>query len=354
MTPYFETSKGKLFHGDCLEVDLINEKAALICIDPPYNIGKDSWDKIADYDAWMGEVFKLCERSLADNGSFYWFHNKMPVIARLMERLRLDTEFVFKQLITWNKYFKEASNVGFCKQRLSNDQNRNFYGGFTEYCLFYTFQDETGLSKIMDSCVDPIREYLRREVLRVKGRIVFKEINQVLGTADNGGGVASAYLSDKKEVPAMITEEHYLKLKKWLNNENGDYLRKEYEDLRKEYEDLRQEYESLRYTFNNQPVTGDFRFHLQDWNNSVWNYSAAPQIGHLTPKPIRLISNILKHSSNPGDLVVDFFGGSGTTGEACETLNRRWILCEMEEKYCEIAAKRIEAAASQKSFEDYL
>jgi site-specific DNA-methyltransferase (adenine-specific) len=336
MKAYYSTDLGSLYLGDFLEIaPRLTEQAALICIDPPYNIGKDTWDKIPDYQAWMGKVFLECQRLLADNGSFYWFHNKMPVIARLMTWIEENTDFIFKQFIIWNKRYTRSKNKGFFDGYVKEDQLRN-YQKIAEYCLFYTFQDETGLSKIMGDCVYPIREYLRSEILRAKGKIVFKEINQVLGTADNGGGVASACLSENKTVPAVITKEHYLKLREWLN---GDYLRKEYEDLRKEYEDLRKEYEDLRYTFNNQKT-----------DHSVWEFEISSKIGHLTPKPVPLIENILKHSSNPGDLCVDFFGGSGTLGVACENLGRRWIMCEKSEKYAEIAAKRIEETANQMKF----
>lgn len=75
---------------------------------------------------------------------------------------------------------------------------------------------------------------------------------------------------------------------------------------------------------------------------------------HPTQKPLGLIEILLSRYSEENDLILDPFGGSGTTGVACENLKRRWIICEKEEEYCEIAAKRIEAAASQLSFEDYL
>ena len=49
----------------------------------------------------------------------------------------------------------------------------------------------------------------------------------------------------------------------------------------------------------------------------------------------------------PGGITMDPFLGSGTTAIACERLNRRWIGIEIEEKYCEISAKRIEKERSQ-------
>ena len=61
---------------------------------------------------------------------------------------------------------------------------------------------------------------------------------------------------------------------------------------------------------------------------------------HPTQKPIQIIKKLLKLHSK--ECVLDPFLGSGTTAVACECLNRRWIGIEIEEKYCEIAAKRIE------------
>jgi hypothetical protein len=76
---------------------------------------------------------------------------------------------------------------------------------------------------------------------------------------------------------------------------------------------------------------------------------------HSTVKPIKLmeyLGNLLKTPT--GGTFIDPFGGSGTTALAWHSIGCSWILCEKEEQYCKIAAKRIEAAASQKSFEDYL
>jgi len=67
---------------------------------------------------------------------------------------------------------------------------------------------------------------------------------------------------------------------------------------------------------------------------------------HPSQKPIMLFRQLL--DENKGDVVLDPFLGSGTTAVACERLNRRWIGIEIEEKYCEIAAKRIEAEYKQR------
>src|SRR2546426_818931 len=64
---------------------------------------------------------------------------------------------------------------------------------------------------------------------------------------------------------------------------------------------------------------------------------------HPTQKPVALLERILLASSNPGDLVLDPFLGSGTTLLAARRLDRKAIGIEIEEKYLEIAVKRIES-----------
>ena len=62
---------------------------------------------------------------------------------------------------------------------------------------------------------------------------------------------------------------------------------------------------------------------------------------HPTGKPLNLIRRLLQVGSDNGSLILDPFAGSGTTGRAAKDLGRKAILIEIEEKYCEIAAKRM-------------
>lgn len=63
---------------------------------------------------------------------------------------------------------------------------------------------------------------------------------------------------------------------------------------------------------------------------------------HPTIKPLNIITNLIENSSKEGDLILDPFMGSGTTGEACRNLNRDFIGIEIEPKYFDIARKRLE------------
>lgn len=62
---------------------------------------------------------------------------------------------------------------------------------------------------------------------------------------------------------------------------------------------------------------------------------------HPTQKPIALMEYFIKTYTNENDIVLDFCAGSGTTGVACMNLNRRCVLIEKEEKYCEIIKERL-------------
>ena len=64
-------------------------------------------------------------------------------------------------------------------------------------------------------------------------------------------------------------------------------------------------------------------------------------IKHPTVKPTELINKYIKIGSKENDLILDPFLGSGTTAVAAESLNRRWIGIEREQKYCDIAIERL-------------
>jgi site-specific DNA-methyltransferase (adenine-specific) len=64
--------------------------------------------------------------------------------------------------------------------------------------------------------------------------------------------------------------------------------------------------------------------------------------GHPTIKPLGLIEKLVRNSSKVGDVILDPFMGSGTTGVACKALGRDFIGIELDDEYFNIAKKRIE------------
>lgn len=97
--------------------------------------------------------------------------------------------------------------------------------------------------------------------------------------------------------------------------------------------------EKFRYTF-----PSNF------WDDvTVPYWSMSENTPHPTQKPEKLLAKIILASSRPGDLVFDPFGGSGSTAVTAKKLGRRYLTIEKDEKYCAMAAYRLEKADSDKS-----
>ena len=69
-------------------------------------------------------------------------------------------------------------------------------------------------------------------------------------------------------------------------------------------------------------------------SSAVWRESIESKVKHHpTPKPIKLLSRIIKASTNPGDIVLDPCMGSGTTAVACKVTRRQFIGCELDTEF---------------------
>ena len=81
---------------------------------------------------------------------------------------------------------------------------------------------------------------------------------------------------------------------------------------------------------------------INDWWSDIspMNTQDKTNTGYNTQKPKALIERIVKASSNEGDLVADFYGGSFSTAEVCKDLNRNFIGCDISEKGVNIGLKR--------------
>jgi site-specific DNA-methyltransferase (adenine-specific) len=94
---------------------------------------------------------------------------------------------------------------------------------------------------------------------------------------------------------------------------------------------------------------GKHKFYADRKQTSVWEYERKSVVGHTTPKPIDLVANALKNSSKKDEKVLDLFGGSGSTLIACEQLNRKCFMMELDEHYCDVIITRWENLTGQKA-----
>lgn len=315
----------KIYNDDCLNKlkDIEDKSIDLVLIDPPYNIGKDKWDKwktVNAYVEFMGKVFKECERVLKDNGSFYFFHNDFMQIVELQNYINKNTNFIFKSLLTINK-----NDNNYIKDLYGSLNHFRNYLNINEYCLYYTFQDKTGLSKVMLDVNNfkSLRDYFK--YIQSETGLNKKQIINIIGQrADH----CFRHSSSQWDLP---TEETYNELIKVFNIDKYEGF-KTYEELRQEYEELRQEYEKERFTFNGGAGIE---------NCLTYSFRTDKKYKHPTQKPLLLMEDLIKTSSNEGDTVLDCFMGSGSTGVACLNTNRRFIGIEKEEKYFEISKDRL-------------
>ena len=299
----------KVHHLNFLENYLPDKCANLIIADPPYYkvkgdfdfIWKTFEDYLLDVEKWAIE----CKRLLADNGTLLWYG---------------DSKNIAYSQVIFDKYFNLLSNITchiFDRQtnKIPAADARSFIST-TERILMYS-------NEVKGGALLEVRDYIREEIIKAKGRIVLKEVNEILGAATNGGGVASAFLSLDKEEPTMLTKEMYQKLQKWCI----PFLNKEYEDLRRPFNAIEQYKMDVLRVSQEGHITGKYQ--------------------HDTVKPEKLTRILIKTCSRENDLVIVPFAGSGTECAMSVKENRNFIGFEIEEKYVNIANKRIQNHVSQ-------
>lgn len=76
------------------------------------------------------------------------------------------------------------------------------------------------------------------------------------------------------------------------------------------------------------------------WWHTIVATNGKEKTGYPTQKPLGILNRIIQASSNPGDLVVDFFAGSGTLGESCLHFGRRFILIDNNPQAMEVMSQR--------------
>lgn len=84
---------------------------------------------------------------------------------------------------------------------------------------------------------------------------------------------------------------------------------------------------------------------------SVWNITKdnANDYVHATQKPVKLAATAIEATTKEGNVVLDVFGGSGSTLIACEQLNRKCRMMELDPKYCDVIIKRWETLTGEKA-----
>lgn len=321
-----ETIK-RLYHADNIDVlnHLIKDEAVcgkvnLIYIDPPYNTGGafETRDFVHAYNDnyttegyvnFMKARLLLMHTLLAPSGSIY---------------VHLDSNMVFHIKILMDSIFGGKNFRGMITRKKCKSKNftRTTYGNISDYILFYTKTDspiwnrpyeEWGDEKILKE-YPFIEEGTGRRHKRVPCHAPGTR-NGVTGGPWRGimppEGKHWQYTPDKLDEMDLRGEIYW--------SANGNPRRKVYLDQSKGV-----------------PVQ-DIWLDFLDVNNQNTRLT-----GYPTEKNIDMLKRIIETSSNPGDLVLDCFAGSGTTLVAAEELGRQWIGADIGDESIRIIQDRFQ------------
>jgi adenine-specific DNA-methyltransferase len=331
MRPHTQTKNVKLFCADALDVlrSLEANSVDLIATDPPYFKVKDEdwdhqWSTATDFLAWLDDVLTECKRVLKPSGSIYLFCSS---------RLAADTEILMR------KHFRVLNQITWAKPngpwlRQNKAQLRCFFPA-TERILFAEpYQNDHGqaCASLKVSTFSPLIDYFRqaKESLGVTAA----EIN-----AETGTKMCAHWFSPSQwQLPSP---EYYARLQALfarkastqqqanpLQQKQHAVLSRHYAELNRTYEALKQEYSTLRRPFS---VSKDVPY------TDVWTFKPVAYYPgkHPCEKPAELMEHIVRSSSRVGDVVLDPFMGSGSTGKACLKLDRQFIGVDMDQHWCE-------------------
>ena len=314
-------------------------KADLVFTDPPYGMKKEAdgvlndnlnYDKLLEFNKqWIPHTFD----ALKDNGSWYcWGIDEplMDIYSNILKPMMRENKITFRNLITWNKFHKQKPTA--IKMMRS-------YCVYDEKCLFVMCGVQ-GFSNNSDNYFEeyePIRSYLEQEAK--KANINTKNIKGICGV-----GMYSHWFT--KSQWDLMTEEHYKKIQNYCIENGINAFGVEFGEIKKQYDEIKKQWSKTRAYFNNTHET---------YMSEVWDFETANEDereltgGHATPKPIALCGRAIKSSSRENEIVLDVFGGSGSTLIACEQLNRICYMMELDPKYCDVIIRRFENLTGEKA-----
>ena len=307
----------------------------MVFTDPPYGMKKENEGVANDnlnFDdllAFNKEWIPLSFSALKENGSWYcWGIDEplMDIYAEILKPMQKSKQIAFRNLLTWDK--------GNGQGQLAREFR--MYPIADEKCLFVM----CGGDSVQGFCVnqddysenmDKVRLYLEAEIKKLNQSD--KVIAHALGYKD--GRTVNHWWS--KSQFALPTKENYEALRKY-----GKSVLKDYDFLKKDYDELKKDFYEGRSYFDN----------THDNQNNVWHFDRAgktERVGHSTPKPIALCSRAIKSSSRENEIVLDLFGGGGSTLMACEQLNRTCFMMELEPQWVDVIINRWETFTGKKA-----
>ena len=330
----YELGNSILMCGDSTSAEDVarlmgGEKADMVFTDPPYGMKKENegvandnlnFDDLLEFNKkWIALSFE----HLKDVGSWYcWGIDEplMDIYSNILKPMAKENKITFRNLLTWDK----GSGQG------ENSEDYRMYAIADEKCLF-VMAGVQGFNTNADHYFEgwePIRDYLLNSRLAMGWDV--PTMKRIVGHSD----LSRDHWTSKSQFN-MPTREVYNKMKVEAERQRKE-KGKDNDAFKREYDDIKREYYKTRSYFNN----------TDEIKNNVWKFKRTSGEeresagGHATPKPIDLCARAINTSSRKGELVLDFFGGSGSTLIACEKLERKCRMIELEPKWCDVIRRR--------------
>ena len=316
----------ELIHGDCLiESDNIESGSVdLILTDPPYGTmngaGLDGWENNKtgwDFAIEPKKVYEIANRILRKNGKMVLFSQE-PYTGQLTTQAIPNVPFNYRMI--WQK-------DNFANALLCNKAPVSYFEDILVFSKTHPKHDFEGFH--------PLREY----ALKIKTYTNYsrREFYNRLG---HGGTQHFLESNHESSQFALCTESTYNELIQVFNIDKMEGF-KPFEELKPI--DIEYRRNLIKEMTEQYPST----FNLWEGNkykSNILKYKKDYNGYHPTQKPILLLEDLIKTFSNENDLVVDLTIGSGSTGVACVNTGRNFIGIEKDDKYFEIAKKRIDDA----------
>ena len=282
----------------------------MILTDPPYHstkkrniIGDTSFTKDSEYIDWMKKYAQEWKRVLKYNGSIFCFCS-----STMSAQLQVMFSECFNVLseIVWTK--PNAPGYDGWKQKMKKEALRQWYP-HSERIIFLENATEGNLFKsYFGGQLTAWRKSAKMSTIKLA------ELTGAYGKVNHGGAVANWEAG--RNIPSRA---QYEKLRAVLS-EAGVLAIPEYEDV-------------IR-PFN---VNKDVEF------TDVWSFENVRQYKgkHPAEKPVDLLEHAIRATTYKGDIVLDCFAGSGSTGIAAMNLGRKSILFEIDPEWCEYGANSL-------------
>lgn len=308
-------SRSTLLFGDCLiESDKIESGSVdLILTDLPYGTIKGQgnspaakqWGyKNSEWDETIPpqKIYEIANRILRKNGKMILFAQE-PYASKLITDAITNVPFIFKMIWAKDNYGSHLK----C--------NKAPLGYFEEILVF---------GKIYDTDLKHPLCFYGDTVLKFIG----KNIKQILLEMEHEGAF-HFLLGSRSHQFYLCTEKTYLQMiEMYKLNKMDGFI--EYSELRKKQTDF---YNKNGSTFN--------LWEGNKYKSNILKYKKDYNGYHPTQKPVLLLEDLIKTFSNENDLVVDLTMGSGSTGVAALRTGRRFVGIEKDQKYFDIAVRRV-------------